>query len=203
MKKIVSILLTIVLIIDMLIVLTACENKEKAKTSRKAAIASSEDVINSYFNAINKRNFNSISELYNIKGMNEYSKRFIESEFDVTENILKSTWDQYFEVLEKFKVSLAVKGIYKLTDRASIEEMYERINEDLVESEQFAGQDADSTWDALKDTIQDYNLYYVRLTRVDKDEQKETSTLLILDDHGKIINDSAMYYVLYSYAYKK
>lgn len=203
MKKTVSILLTIVLIIGMLIVLTACENKEKAKTSGKTAIASSEDVINSYFNAINKRNFNSILELYNIKGMNEYSKRFIESEFDVTESILKSTWDQYFEVLEKFKVSLAVKGIYKLTDRASIEEMYERINGDLVESEQFAGQDADSTWDALKDTIQDYNLYYVRLTRVDKDEQKETSTLLILDDNGKIINDSAMYYVLYSYAYKK
>jgi len=194
-KKILSILLIVFLLTGVLITLTACGDENKK--------VSSEDTIKKYFEAVNQRDFTKISELYNISGMNEYSVKFLESEFEVTDKFLKSNWEQYFEVMKKFDVSLTVKGIYKITDRTSVEEMYEKINEDLIEDEQFAGEDADSTWDALKDMAAAYNLYYVRLTRVDKDETKETSTMLILDDNGKIVNDSAMYYVLSVYAYKK
>ena len=148
----------------MLIGLTACEEEKKTTP---------EDTINKYFEAVNKRDFNKIAELYDIKEMNKYSAEFLDSELEVTENFIKSNWTNYFEVMKKFDVSLTVKGIYKITSRASVEEMYEKINEDLVESEQFEGQDADSAWEALRDMAASYNLYYVRLTRKDKDEQKE------------------------------
>ena len=194
MKKFFSVLLIIVLMLGMLICLTACGEEKKATP---------EDTINKYFEAVNKRDFSKIAELYDIKEMNKYSAEFLDSELEVTENFIKSNWTNYFEVMKKFDVSLTVKGIYKITSRASVEEMYEKINEDLVESEQFEGQDADSTWEALRDMAASYNLYYVRLTRKDKDEQRETSTMLILDNNGKIVNDSAMYYVLSVYAYKK
>lgn len=194
-KKITSIILITALMAGMLIALTACvDNQENLNN---------EEVIKNYIKAINQRDFDKILKLYDINEMNNCAKEYLETDGEVTENLLKINWEKYFEAMEEYNVSLKIVGnITKISSKDDLEKMYAEMNESASEDSKISDSEIDTAWENMEGMAKAYNLYYIILNRTDSDEERQTSTAIVLDNNGKIVNDSAMYYVLSTYAFK-
>lgn len=194
-KKITSIILITALMAGMLIALTACvDNQENLNN---------EEVIKNYIKAINQRDFDKILKLYDIGEMNNCAKKYLDTNGEVTENLLKINWEKYFEAMEEYNVSLKIVGnITKISSKDDLEKMYAEMNESASEDSKISDSEIDTAWENMEGMAKAYNLYYIILNRTDSDEERQTSTAIVLDNNGKIVNDSAMYYVLSTYAFK-
>ena len=113
MRKILKVLLIVFLTTCVLIGLTACGDKEKesdktnnktdssSKTSYNNDVDDGKEVIESYINAINDRDLNTIINSVNIKGMNKFAQDVFESDDQITSEQYKENFENFVDIADE------------------------------------------------------------------------------------------------------